>query len=111
MSRKTKQEEIFAFIGTVSEALKNIDVSLNDIKQQLKDGDNKFNQYADQIQAIKLECEKRGVNCPAIKGASAPSNSIPWKFIGAGIVFVAASLYGLVVILAKAFKIDLPWPF
>ena len=44
-------------------------------------------------------------------GRSSIDGSVPWKYIGAGVVFFAASMYGLVVIVAKFLKIELPWPF
>jgi hypothetical protein len=100
-------------LGEITGTLKSVSSDIADIKASLDDGNKKFEAHGKQLQEITLECAKRGVNCPSIHGAyaQAPAGSVPWRYIGAGLAFIAASLYGLVVIVAKVFKIDLPWPF
>ena len=108
-ARKTQAQLLGELIVTVN----GIADRVGEIKAQLKEGDEKFEEHASQIGQIKLECVKRGVNCPSLHRAAERDEpqSIPMKYIGTGIVFVAASVYGLVVIVAKFLDIDLPWPF
>jgi hypothetical protein len=110
---KQELKEIFQYISQSTESLKNIEGTIGDIKKRLEDGDKKFDAQNTEIQSIKLECTKRGVNCPSLHDAATPmdTHGIPMKYIGAGITFFAASMYGLVVVIAKLFNIDLAWPF
>ena len=108
-ARKTQAQLLGELIVTV----KGVDEKIGEIKEQLKEGDKKFEEHAHQIGQIKLECVRRGVNCPSINKAAGREKpqSIPWKYLGAGLMFVAASMYGLVVIIAKLLGRNLPWPF
>ena len=108
-TRKTQAQLLGELIVTVN----GIADRVGEIKAQLKEGDEKFEEHAHQIGQIKLECVRRGVNCPSLNKAAGREEpqSIPWKYLGAGLMFVAASLYGLIVIVAKLLGRDLPWPF
>jgi len=106
--------ETARLLGEMTSTLKSVSSDIAEIKTSLNEGNKKFEEHNKQLQEIKLECATRGVTCPALHGTATqqtPTNGVPWKYIGTGIVFVAASFYGLIVLVAKAFKIDLPWPF
>ena len=108
-TRKNQAQLLGELIVTVN----GIADRVGEIKAQMKEGDKKFEEYANRIAEIKLECVRRGVNCPSLHKAAGREEpqSIPAKYLGAGILFFAASMYGLIVVIAKLLGRDLPWPF